>query len=103
MNVPRTTNVDSIPYYLADNTKKDKYRMYTNSRTTIRTFGTSLGLRYRTRTGLNAFANATYSKLSKSSGEDGLEDGLNTPEWIWNLGLSHDRIVGRLGGGLGVH
>lgn len=103
MNVPRTSITDSIPYYLADNAKQDKYRMYTNSRTTIQTYGFSAGLRYRTQKGLNVFANATYSKLSKASDEDGLEDGFNTPEWLWNGGLSADRIFGRLGGGLSVH
>jgi iron complex outermembrane receptor protein len=103
MNLPRTAIADSIPYYLADNAMQDKYRMYTNSRTTIRTYGLSAGARYRMANGLNAFVNATYSKLSKASGEDGLEDGFNTPEWIWNLGLSAERIFGKLGGGLNVH
>jgi len=103
MNVPHTTIEDSIPYYLADNAKQGKYRMYTNSRTTIQTYGLSAGVRYRMENGLNAFANATYSRLSKASDEDGLEDGFNTPEWIWNLGLSTDRIFGKLGGALNVH
>jgi outer membrane receptor protein involved in Fe transport len=103
MNVPKTSIPDSIPYYLADNAKQDKYRMYTNSRTTISTYGLSAGLRYRVTGSVNAYANATYSKLSKASNEDGLEDGFNTPEWIWNAGVSADRIFDRLGGTAGVH
>ncbi len=103
MNVPKTTVADSIPYYLADNTKQDKYRMYTNSRTTIQTYGFSAGLRYRMKGGMAFFVNATFSKLSKASQEDGLEDGFNTPVWMWNAGLASDHIIGKLAGGLSVH
>ncbi len=33
MNVPKTNDADSIPFYLADRTKQDRYRMWTNSKT----------------------------------------------------------------------
>jgi iron complex outermembrane receptor protein len=103
MNVPKTSIVDSIPYYLYDNGKQDKYRMWTNSRTAIRIYGFSAGLRYALAKGAVAFVNGTYSKLSKASNEDGLEDGFNTPEWMVNAGVATPHLLGKLGAGMNLH
>ncbi len=39
MNVPKTDNPDSIPFYLYDRSKQDRYRMWTNSKTIATTSG----------------------------------------------------------------
>lgn len=41
--------------------------------------------------------NVTYSKLDRTTNNDGLEDGFNTPEWIYNLSFGADRLYGILG------
>jgi len=103
MNVPKTTISDSIPYYLYDNSKQNKYRMWTNSRTSISIYGFSAGVRYDFGKGTLAFVNGTFSKLSRSSDEDGLEDGFNTPAWMLNAGIANPHLIGRLGAGINLH
>ena len=102
MNVPKTNNEDSIPYYLYDNTKQSKYRMWTNSTTKVFNYGFSLGLLYRLPKGYTINANTSYAKLAKRADEDGLEDGFNTPEWIFNLSLTNKQIIKRVGAAVGL-
>lgn len=77
-----------------------RYRLWTNSQSRVSNFGGSLGLRYQLPGGLLAGANATYARLRRTQSGDGLEDGFNTPRWIGNASLGHDRVLGRLGFGL---
>lgn len=100
MNVPNTTNADSIPYYLYDKTKQGQYRMWTNSQTIVHNYGFSAGINWRLISHYVFGANATYSRLKKSINEDGLEDGFNTPEWMTNISISSDRIFNRFGAGV---
>ncbi len=99
MNVPKTQNPDSIPFALYNKTQQSPYRMWTNSQTTVYNYGASLGLTY-TVGGYTAHGNTTFSKLRKSSNEDGLEDGFNTPQWMVNLSLSKEKIYRGLGAGV---
>jgi len=97
MNVPKTELADSIPYYLYDKNKQNPYRMWTNSQTLIDNYGLSAGLTWHLIKGYIARANTTFTKLSKSKNEDGLEDGFNTPNWIANFSLSNANIYKNLG------
>ena len=102
MNVPNTNNADSIPYYLYDNTKQSKYRMWTNSTTKVFNYGFSLGLLYRLQKGYTINANTSYAKLTRRADEDGLEDGFNTPEWMINFTVSNKQIIKRVGAGVSL-
>lgn len=97
MNVPTTDNPDSIPFYLYDKKRQDRYRMWTNSRTVAYNYGSSLGVRYRFLKKLEAGANVTFSKLQRKSDNDGLEDGFNTPQWMTNLSVGGEKIIWQLG------
>lgn len=99
-SVPKTTIPDSIPYYLNDKKLQDRYRLWTNSKTTVYNFGGSLGLKYSLNKGYMAGANLSYAKLDRKTGNDGLEDGFNTPQWITNIFLSNDHIYKGLGAGV---
>jgi iron complex outermembrane receptor protein len=99
MNVPKTQNADSIPFALYNKTQQSPYRMWTNSQTQVYNYGASLGVSY-TAGGYTARGNTTFSRLRKSAGEDGLEDGFNTPQWMANLSLSKERIWQTLGAGI---
>jgi len=100
MNVPNTQNPDSIPYYLYNKSKQSLYRMWTNSQTRVYNFGGSLGITYNAG-GYLLNGNTSYAKLRKSSNEDGLEDGFNTPEWMVNLSASKENIYKHAGAGIG--
>jgi len=102
MNVPMTSNPDSIPFYLYDNTKQSKYRMWTNSTTKVYNYGFNLGLLYRFKKGYSVNANTSYARLARTAAEDGLEDGFNTPEWMINLTVSNKQIIKRVGAGISV-
>ena len=97
MNIPKTAKPDSIAFYLADKKKQDRYRMWTNSKTTAYNYGSSLGVKYRFFRDFRAMGNVTFSKLQRKSSNDGLEDGFNTPQWITNISLGNDKVFRSLG------
>ena len=92
MNIPKTDFQDSIPFYMNDRRKQERYRMWTNSKTTAYNYGAGLGILYNVMHYFKFKSNLTYAKLQRSSNNDGLEDGFNTPEWIINLSLMNDNI-----------
>jgi len=97
MSVPNTNVPDSIPYALNDKAKQSRYRVWTNSQSTVYNYGGSFGLSYRVMRKYTLGGNVTYSKLDRTTNNDGLEDGFNTPEWIYNLSFGGERLYGRLG------
>ena len=97
MNIPRTALADSIPFYLNDRRKQDRYRMWTNSHTTAYNYGAGIGLRYTLLRNFNASGNVTYARLQRKSNNDGLEDGFNTPRWIINISLANDHLYKNIG------
>ena len=97
MNVPKTNLSDSIAFFLNDRRQQDRYRMWTNSKTTAYNYGTGIGVRYTFLRHFRALGNLTYAKLQRKSNNDGLEDGFNTPEWIVNLSLGNEKIFRNFG------
>ncbi len=81
MNVPNTSNIDSIPYYLYDKSKQKPYRMWTNSTTIVQNYGYSVGITYTHPRSILVSSNVVFTKLTKKQQQDGLEDGFNTPSW----------------------
>ncbi|MCB2379601.1 TonB-dependent receptor, partial [Hymenobacter sp. BT635] len=101
--VPKTLNPDSAAIYLSSRATQSRYRLWTNAQTRVYNFGGSVGLRYELPGGLLAGANATYARLARTESGDGLEDGFNTPRWLLNLSLGHEKLYRQLGGSLGYH
>jgi outer membrane receptor protein involved in Fe transport len=97
MSTPNTTVADSIPYALNDKAKQSRYRVWTNSKSTVYNYGGSFGLTYKWLQKYTMAGNVTYSKLDRTTNNDGLEDGFNTPEWIYNVSFGADRLYGILG------
>jgi iron complex outermembrane receptor protein len=97
MNVPNTSKPDSIPYYLNDKTKQARYRVWTNSKSTVYNYGGSLGLTYRLLRKFVVAGNVSYARLDRKSEDDALEDGFNTPEWIMNISFGGTHVVGYFG------
>jgi iron complex outermembrane receptor protein len=92
MNIPKTPDPDSIPFYLYDRRKHDRYRMWTNSNTTAYNYGSSLGMKYTFLKKLPGNGQRHYAALQHTSSNDGLEDGFNTPKWITNVSLGNEKI-----------
>ncbi len=97
INVPKTNLLDSIPYYLLDKNLQNPYRVWTNSLSTVYNFGGSLGLNYLFWKKYVLAANATYARLQRTSQDDALEDGFNTPPLIFNIALIGNQIYKDLG------
>jgi iron complex outermembrane receptor protein len=97
MNIPKTSNADSVAFYLADKSKQDRYRMYTNSKTVAYNYGSTAGIRYRMFQNFFVAGNFTFATLQRKSNTDGFEEGFNTPSWITNLSLGNDKVFRSLG------
>ena len=99
-SVAKTTLPDSIAFYLNDKKLQYRYRLWTNSKTTVYNYGGSLGIKYSFPKGYLAGANLSYAKLDKKTNNDGLEDGFNTPQWITNISLSNNHVYKGIGAGI---
>jgi outer membrane receptor protein involved in Fe transport len=96
-NMPKTSNADSIAYYLNDKKRQDRYRLWTNSKTVSYNYGGTAGVSYLLPGSFVLTGNVTYAKLYRRDQQDGLEDGFNTPEWIYNISLGNPNIYKSLG------
>ncbi|MCB2408716.1 TonB-dependent receptor [Hymenobacter lucidus] len=101
--MPKTLNPDSAAIYLNNKDTQHRYRLWTNARSRVYNYGGSLGLRYELPGGLLAGANTTYARLARTESGDGLEDGFNTPRWMLNLSLGHEKVYRSLGFGVSYH
>jgi outer membrane receptor protein involved in Fe transport len=98
-NLPLTksANLDSLAFAFNDKNKNQRYRLWTNSKTTVFNYGSSIGLRYRAFKDFIISGNASYAQLDSKTDNDGLEESFNTPRWIMNVGVSNRKITERLG------
>lgn len=96
-NIPKTKIADSVAYYLADRSKQDRYRLWTNSKTIAYNYGSTLGLSWNFAQQFKLGGNVTFSKLDRTDQHDGLEDGFNTPRWIYNVSLGNPALYRQLG------
>ena len=96
-NVPKTQVTDSIPFYLQQNSKQNLYRLWTNSKTVTHNYGATAGVTYLLARKFTIGGNVTYAKLGYRERTDGLEDGFNTPLWIYNLSIGGVSIYKTLG------
>ncbi|WP_281299048.1 TonB-dependent receptor [Flavobacterium limnophilum] len=83
-SIPNTSNPAQIPTALYSKTTQSRYRLWTNSKSKIYNYGSSLGLKYRYNSVFSFLGNLTYSKLDRTDEQDGLEDGFNTPQIMAN-------------------
>jgi outer membrane receptor protein involved in Fe transport len=96
-SIPNTTDPIQIPTALYSKTTQNRYRLWTNSKSKIYNYGSSLGLKYRYNDMFSLLGNVTYSKLDRTDDKDGLEDGFNTPQIIANGTIVAENIWKNLG------
>ncbi len=100
MSVPNTAQPDSIPYALYGRATQSRYRMWTNSKTSVHNYGFGITLNYDLEKGYSINGNLSYTKLNNSSTADGLEDGFNTPQWMAGITAGNEHIFNNLGAGI---
>jgi iron complex outermembrane receptor protein len=88
----RDLPADSLPFYLYDKSKQDRYRLWTNSTSTVYNYGASLGVKYLLYRHFSLAGNMSFAKLHRKDFNDGLEEAFNTPQWITNLSLSNPSL-----------
>lgn len=96
-SIPNTTEEAKIPAALFEKNKQARYRLWTNSKTVVRNYGAELELRYVLNNHYSLSVNGSYQTLKKTSANDGLEDGFNTPAWITTAAINGTNIYKRLG------
>ncbi len=84
-NIPKTSQADSIAWYFNDKQKQDRYRLWTNSKTVSYNYGSTMGVTWELPKQFKLSGNVTLAKLDRRDQQDGLEDGFNTPRWMYNL------------------
>jgi iron complex outermembrane receptor protein len=99
-NVPKIQNPDSLAFALYDRTKQERYRLWTNSKTTVYSYGASASVSYILPHHFTFYTNLTYSALDRVATNDGLEEAFNTPNWVWNIGLNNPSLLKNWGAGL---
>jgi outer membrane receptor protein involved in Fe transport len=97
--IATTLNTTAIPAG-GTTTGQARYRLWTNSQSQVYNYGGSAGLHYTIAGSYLAGANATYTRLDRTENGDGLEDGFNTPQWIYNLSLANENACRNFGFGL---
>ena len=88
---------DSVPFYLYDRQKQDRYRLWTNSTSTVYNYGSSVGLRFNFYQSYFVTGNASLAKLHRKTFNDGLEEAFNTPQWMTHLTLGNPEVFKNLG------
>lgn len=97
--VPKNENIGSDNAVLAmlDRSKQDRYRVYTNSTSKYKSFGTSLGIRYNLVKNYNVNVNVSYNDLISTHTSDLFITAFNTPKWAVNLSIGNREIIKNIG------
>ncbi|MGI4833129.1 MAG: TonB-dependent receptor domain-containing protein [Janthinobacterium lividum] len=93
-------DLNAVATALSARATQARYRLWTNSRSQVYNYGGSLGLRYAAGRSYLLGANATYTRLDRTENGDGLEDGFNTPQWIYNLSVGNENVAHNFGFGV---
>ncbi|WP_260446493.1 hypothetical protein [Chryseobacterium lactis] len=97
--VPKNSQIGSNTAVLAmlDRTKQDRYRVYTNSNNTYKSYGSSLGIRYNVTGNYNINTNVSYNDLASNTTSDLFITAFNTPKWMVNVSVGNREIIKNIG------
>jgi iron complex outermembrane receptor protein len=100
--VPKTGNVNNptndVLQQMTDKTKQDRYRVWTNSKSTVNNYGFAVSLTYDLGKNYTVSGNANYNKLAQDkTKDDALIPGFNTPRWFTNVSFGNRAIVPNVG------
>jgi iron complex outermembrane receptor protein len=93
-----TNGIDSTIFAVADKSKYNTYRMWTNAKSVYFNYGATAGAHYNFYKNFTLGGNVSYAALQKIDARDtGLETPFNTPKYITNLSLSNREILKNVG------
>lgn len=94
----QNNGLDSTIFQVADKSKYNTYRMWTNAKSTYFNYGASAGVHYNLYKKFSLAGNVSYAALQKIDAKDtGLETPFNTPKYILNLNFGNREITKNLG------
>jgi iron complex outermembrane receptor protein len=95
ITVTQSGPADSMVNYLYDRSKQKPYRMWTNSTSIVQNYGYSVGVNFVQPGSFMFNGQLSFTKLYKKEGQDGLEDGFNTPSWSSSFSFSTNELMNR--------
>lgn len=97
--VPKTDAVgtDAGVLDMLTRNKQDRYRVFTNSFSKYKSFGSTLGLRYNFYESYNIGVNVSYNDLLSDNSSDIFITGFNTPKWVTNISFGNRNIIKNVG------
>lgn len=97
--VPKTdvvgTNASVID--MLTRSKQDRYRVFTNSTSEYKSFGSTFGVKYNFYANYNFGINVSYNELISDNKDDIFITGFNTPKWVTNISFGNRNIVQNVG------
>lgn len=94
----------TVLHEMTDKSLQNRYRVWTNSKSTVSNYGVALGVTYNFYKGYTVSGNANYNKLAQDkTKDDALIPGFNTPEWFTNLSFGNREVTRNFGFNLVWH
>jgi iron complex outermembrane receptor protein len=89
---------DSTAYFVySGGSAVKKYKMWTNSKSTVSNQGFDIGLSYNFYKKFNVAANVSYAALYEITSSDAFTPAFNTPKWISNISFGNREIIKNVG------
>lgn len=100
--VPKTGNVNDLTQevlnQMYDKQYQNRYRVWTNSKSTVQNYGFALGVTYNFLKTFTISGNANYNTLAQDkTKDDALIPGFNTPKWFTNVSFGNRQVIPNLG------
>ncbi|TGD58908.1 TonB-dependent receptor [Flavobacterium humi] len=97
--VPKTGKVgtDASVLDMLTRNKQDRYRVFTNSINTNKSYGSTFGIKYGFFEKYTIGANVSFNDLINNNKSDIFITAFNTPKWVTNITLGNREIVKNVG------
>ncbi|SFW82689.1 TonB-dependent receptor [Chitinophaga sancti] len=100
--VPKTGNVNeptqSVLNQMYDKQYQNRYRVWTNSKSTVQNYGFALGVTYNFEKGYTLSGNLNYNNLTQDkTKDDALIPGFNTPKYFTNVSFGNRQVFKNVG------
>ncbi|MVT06696.1 TonB-dependent receptor [Chitinophaga tropicalis] len=100
--VPKTGNVNDLTQevldQMYDKQYQNRYRVWTNSKSTVQNYGFALGVTYNFLKTFTVSGNVNYNTLAQDkTKDDALIPGFNTPKWFTNVSFGNRQVLPNLG------
>ncbi len=100
--VPNVGDVNNptpeVLHTMTDKSLQTRYRVWTNSRSTVANYGAALAVTYNFYKGYSVSGNVNYNQLAQDkTKDDALIPGFNTPKWFTNLSFGNREVVKNIG------